>query len=81
VHGIIEYEFLSCLLKQVVHAEQGDNLTYGTQNKEHGLLPIYKKFVSKNKHEVNEHLMRQIIPVVFAEKKDTITTKLGYVVK
>lgn len=50
--------FLTCLLKQVGHVEQWDNLTYETPNKEHGLLPIYRKFVSEIKHEVNEHLMR-----------------------
>jgi hypothetical protein len=48
--------FLPCLLQQEECAEQWDNLTYEMPNKDYGLLPIYQKFVSEIKHEVNKYL-------------------------
>lgn len=48
--------FLTCLLNQVKNKEQWNDITFVTPNIENGLLPIYEKYVSKIKDEVNEYL-------------------------
>lgn len=48
--------FLTCLLQQVSNEKQWNNLTFVAPNKGNGLLPIYQKYVSEIKHEVNEYL-------------------------
>jgi hypothetical protein len=49
--------FLTCLLKQVGCIDHWDNLFFEAPNIALELLPIYQKFVSEIKHEVNEFLM------------------------
>lgn len=48
--------FLTCLLLQVGDEKQWNNLIFEAPNKADVLLPIYQKYVSEIKHEVNEYL-------------------------